>query len=557
MSATPSRVPQFRWPFGIGGGVLILAAISISNSRIEQAFSRPVHSLAWGPALFRGLLALHGLALILAGWFGGSRSAPVKRSPACRGTWAILAGLTLLAALLSVPSLNSGLWTDEVLTLVHYARSPVAQILTSFPDQNQHMLYSLLAHCSMRIFGEQPWALRLPAVIFGAGSIWALFLLGRRLFGETEALLACALMTVSYHRIWFSQNARGYTGMLFFSLLATWLWLEAMERDKWRTWLAYSVCVALGLWIHMTMLFVAAAHALIFLIVWLRSDRRPEPLARAALAFALCLTLSLQIYALPLPQFFRAIAPPPPPPNYRTAVGGAWFNNPIWLVLQGLRGLHASFALTAAVALGALFCATGWFRLYRQQQAAAWAMILPAIVSGGAMLAWGHNVWPRFFFFCMGFVILIAIHGAMQASRWFPKAGYAIAGLMIVASAVTVPRCYALPKQDFIGARDYVERQRTADDQVIVIGVAQYAYSEYYAPAWPVAKDSAELTALLRPGGRAFLLYTLPVELRAFHRDLLEIVDAGFDTVKVFPGTLAGGEIYVCRERSRHSLKQP
>jgi hypothetical protein len=72
-----------------------------------------------------------------------------------------------------------------------------------------------------------------------------------------------------------------------------------------------------------------------------------------------------------------------------------------------------------------------------------------------------------------------------------------------------------------------------------------------------VAKDSAELTALLRPGGRAFLLYTLPVELRAFHRDLLEIVDADFDTVKVFPGTLAGGEIYVCRERSRHSLKQP
>ena len=146
----------------------------------------------------------------------------------------MVAGLTLLAALLSVPSLNSGLWTDEVLTLVHYARLPVAQILTSFPDQNQHMLYSLLAHGSMRIFGEQPWALRLPAVIFGAGSIWALFLLGRRLFGETEALLACALMTVSYHRIWFSQDARGYTGMLFFSLLATWLWLEAMERDKWR-----------------------------------------------------------------------------------------------------------------------------------------------------------------------------------------------------------------------------------------------------------------------------------------------------------------------------------
>ena len=72
-----------------------------------------------------------------------------------------------------------------------------------------------------------------------------------------------------------------------------------------------------------------------------------------------------------------------------------------------------------------------------------------------------------------------------------------------------------------------------------------------------MAQNSAELTALLRPGGRAFLVYTLPVELRAFHRDLLEIVDADFDTVRVFPGTLAGGDVYVCRERIRHSSKQP
>src|SRR5262252_2989241 len=97
----------------------------------------------------------------------------------------------------------------------------------------------------------------------------ALFLLGRKIASDVEALLACALMTVSYHHIWFSQNARGYMGLLFFTLLGTWLWLEAMDRDDFRLWASYAVCMALGFWIHMTILFVVAAHALIFAIVWL------------------------------------------------------------------------------------------------------------------------------------------------------------------------------------------------------------------------------------------------------------------------------------------------
>jgi hypothetical protein len=328
-----------------------------------------------------------------------------------------------------------------------------------------------------------------------------------------------------------------------------------MEGDQWHTWLTYSVCVALGLWIHMTMLFVAAAHGLIFLIVWLRSDRRLARLGRAAAAFALSATMSLQIYSLALPQFFRAIAPPPA--IYRSPVGGAWFSNPVWVIQQALRNLHGNFALAAATGFGALLCAVGWYRLYRAHSAAAWAMVLPGLVSGGAMLALHHNVWPRFFFFSLGFGILIVIHGAMQVVRRFPKAGYALAALMIAASALTVPRCYALPKQDFTGARDYVEQQRTAADPVIVIGVARYAYSEYYAPTWPVARTGAELAALLRPGSRAFLLYTMPVELYAFHPDLVQVLNADFETVKIFPGTLGNGEVYVCRERSPHLPAQP
>ncbi|MBV8844674.1 MAG: glycosyltransferase family 39 protein, partial [Bryobacterales bacterium] len=267
-----SRKPARPVYISLGAVALAIAAL-VSNTQLEQFFGRAPHSLAWGPGLFRALLALHGCLLLVSGFlrrnpFDGG---PAKRLP--RRVIALLAGLTVLAVVLRIPNLNSSLWLDEVLTMARFAKTSAAYILTSFPDQNQHMLYSLLAHGSLTLFGESAWSLRLPSVLFGAGSLWALFLLGRKIGNDTEALLACALMTVSYHHIWFSQNARGYMGLLFFTLLATWLWLETIDRDNPRVWAGYVASIVLGFWIHMTILFVVAAHALILFMVWLRSGR--------------------------------------------------------------------------------------------------------------------------------------------------------------------------------------------------------------------------------------------------------------------------------------------
>src|SRR5205085_5129510 len=124
-----------------------------------------------------------------------------------------------------------------------------------------------LAHFSIRLFGESAWALRLPAVLFGAATVPALFLAGRRMLGTKVALFSCALLTVSYHHIWFSQNARGYTGLVFFTLISTWLWMEAIDGNRWSVWAAYAIACALGVWVHMTMIFVVAAQALVYIVL--------------------------------------------------------------------------------------------------------------------------------------------------------------------------------------------------------------------------------------------------------------------------------------------------
>jgi 4-amino-4-deoxy-L-arabinose transferase-like glycosyltransferase len=536
----------------------------------------PTRTLSWGPTLFRVLLAGHGLALLLLTsvlWkkrlcTAASVILPISHATARvlpqtdRRVWGMLCGLSLLALALRLWRLNADLWFDEVLTLLDFVRPPLGEILTSFPSQNQHMFYSVLAHVSVAIFGESAWALRLPSVVFGMGSLWALFALGCRVVSSREALLACALLTVSYHHIWFSQNARGYMGLLCFATLVTWLWLEAFARSDWRWWLAYSLAVSLGMWIHMTMAFVVATHGLLY-VAWLLRLKGGKRIggtqgleagmrSRPLVAWLLCGSVTLQLYAFSAPEFLSTAL-------HEVSVPSEW-TNPWWVLMESLRSLRIGFAGVTVVLCGGVLVSAGWLSLLRRDAQACFAMTLPPVLAGSTMLLLGHNLWPRFFFFAMGFALLIVVHGAMTVPRLLPilssrgrlgsQIGMILTGLIIVAAGMTVSRYYALPKQDFTGARDYVERYRTPQDTVVAVGLAGVAYGRYFAPHWSVAQTSEELAAVRRHRSRLWLVYTLPIEVKAYHPDIWQVIEQDFEVVKVFPGTLGGGEVYVCRLRS-------
>jgi hypothetical protein len=566
-----------RISFGLLGGgagaAMLAVALLASNAVIERALLvDPARTLGWGVTLFRGLLAVHGLALlgvsVLAGrkrpatgsWQSDSRGE--SREEIWRPAWVILIALTVIAVLLRLWELDSDLWLDEVLTLTDFVRLPLGEIVTRFPSQNQHMLYSVLARFSFDIFGESSWALRLPSVLFGVGSIWALFLLGRRIVGERAALFAGALMTASYHHIWFSQNARGYTGLLFFAILATWLWFQARRRQSWGWWIGYAAATALGMWTHLTMVFIPLTHAIVF--CGSRTASLPTSagsgmpagaglLLRPMIAWLLCGSLTLQLYALALPQFLREGL-------HEVSLQSEW-TSPIWVLTESLRSLRIGFSGVAVLLCGGVMVAIGLVGVARKSFSAALALTLPALLGAGTMLLMGHNLWPRFFFFSMGFALLIVVHGALKlpdlvlartssgnrAGRFGRLAGPVLAGLLVAASAATVPRCYSLPKQDFSGARDYVERWRKSNEPVLAVGLAGLVYGRYFAPHWLVAQTRAELDAAVDDRSRAWLVYTSPIEVKAYHPDLWSIIETEFETERVFPGTLGGGEVYVCR----------
>ena len=567
------------WILLLVGFAMIVFAIFVSNAEYSQILpGGKVKDLSFGPTLFRVLLFFHGGLLIVLGLFTEKLSDKKNKNldedrekRISSSSLVFLIVLSVIALVLRLINLNSDLWVDEVSTLLNFARQPLGEILTSFPNQNQHLLFSILSHASISIFGESAWAFRLPSVLFGVASIWAMFFLCRKILGTREALLASALMTVSYHHIWFSQNARGYMGLLLFTLLATWFWFEALEKNVWLWWLAYAAAVIFGMWIHMTMAFVVAAHGIVFLILWffpkLSGEKNQISLERRAgfkpfAAWLLSVTVTVQLYALALPEFLRVAL-------HEESKDSLW-TNPLWVVKESLQNLSIGFAGLAVVICGGAFVAFGWISLFRKNRQAAVLMVLPPIFAGSLMFALGHNLFPRFFFFAMGFGLLIVVHGALELPKFLASffttfkthknlqvyAGITLAVLMIAVSSLTVPRNYAMPKQNFSGAKNYVENHSLPGEKIVAVSIAGNMYGKYFAPEWSVAETGADLKSIEKDGGKIWLIYTLSPEIKAFHPDMWQMIEKNYEIVKVFPGTLNGGEIFVCRNRNNEEKNE-
>jgi hypothetical protein len=473
--------------------------------------------------------------------------------------------LTAVAALLRVVALNEQLWFDEIVTLLDSAREPIWRIVTHYGGQNQHMFYSVLAHCSIRLFGEQPWALRLPAVLFGVASIPALYFFARQVTTNREALFASALMTINYQHIWFSQNARGYTGMVFWTLLSSTFFIRCAGEGNKRDSVLYGVSAALGIYTHLMMAFVVVGHSILYASL-LASRARSAGQRRINFSlllygFVLAGVVSFLLYAPVVPGIFaRTIGEAGKSVRYEWA-------SPVWALREMLRGLRAATSGgLIAVMLGGLVVLSGLVSYWRENRFVVGLMVLPGLATAAAVLATGHNFWPRFFFFEIGFGLLLLVRGAMvcadavatmlgSVKRLGLQIRTVMVGLMLLASVPPLRGAYFYPKQDYAAAMKFVERQRQPDEPIVTVGVVSTPYQRYYSRPWPLLETRAQLDAVLEQSRNTWLIYAMPISIRASQPEMWEAIQKNFTITRTFPGTLGGGEIYVCK--SRNPSEQP
>ena len=490
---------------------------------------------------------------------GGSAS---LTSPAPPFPWAWLLVLTVLAAWLRAIGINSGLWWDEIYFLVTTVRHSLVEIVTVFPGDTQHPLYSVLARMSILAFGEHVWSLRLPAAVFGVASIPALYLLGVSVSTRTEALISAALLAVSYHHVWFSQNARGYTALAFWALLSTWLLLRGIQTGRRGYYVAYGVAASLGVYTHLTMMFLVGSHVVICAGAVLMDWRKGLGLAKgrlALLAFVLAGVLTFLLYAPILTQVRNFFVNRP---SSMRAV-----STPRWAVWEILRGLTRGLGTEGVLVVAALVVACGAWSYYRENRLAFALFALPgAFTALGAVLARG-TMYPRFYFFLIGFAVLILVRGLMVIPRWIvahwpgrsaranprlaPALSAGLATVLFAASAFSLVRNYRYPKQDFEAAIRFVDAEREPGDPVVTAGASTFPLLKYYAKPWDGVETVEQLQAIRNRGRTVWAVYTFPRYLESLSPPLAEMIRKEFTVARVFPGTVGDGDVFVAKSQTR------
>ncbi len=195
--------------------------------------------------------------------------------------WWPLAALTLLAALLRLPTLGlQSFWYDEAFTPVHVLHQSLPDTLRAVSHtENSPPLWYLLEWVDYRLLGSGEFALRLPSALAGIAVVPVSWAIGEIAAGRRAAIAAAALVAVNPLFVWYSQEARAYGLFVFTAALSILCFLRLRERQDGARVAAFAVAGVLALLSHYFAVFMLAAMA-----VWLLAEPRTRRACIPALA---------------------------------------------------------------------------------------------------------------------------------------------------------------------------------------------------------------------------------------------------------------------------------
>lgn len=478
-----------------------------------------------------------------------------------------------LTAALRLWHLNAPMWHDEIQTLVTHVHLGWGEMLQSY-SMNHHYLHNIAAKLSIAAFGEAPWAVRLPAMLFGVATVWASWVLAREVAGGTIAHVTALLLALSYHEIWFSQNARGYTGLALFSTLGLLWFLRGMKAPDRRAWLAFALCLAAAVFTHLTGAFFFVALGLVWLAVVLARAARgtlAAPLVRLPFLGFLAGGLIAALLYLPiLPSLLHTVATV----SDTSAVDlMKEYQNPLWTAFEAIRtGIGSAGPLVPLVGAAVLvLCLLGAVSLHRAAPLFAPAVAVHILLTTGLLMAVGMRIWPRFYFVDIGLLMILIVAGVRLSCTILGR----IAGgeratralwitgvvLMVLISAWLAKRNYEFPKQDLAGAYAFVQAEMKPGDRAVALGYAGQNFA-YYGADWPVVYTDEEYRAALAAPGTVFVVAGFPERVfRDIPRFAADIalgdgsdicnpdrpVPAVLKVARCFGGTLGDGNVLVFR----------
>ena len=228
----------------------------------------------------------------------------------------LLFGILFVAALLRLINLGAGDMTgsDEVfysfraVGMLDFDNSPTQPSILQQLDPERPLwsrlsfsdhppLVFLIQNIFMNIFGENNFGFRFPSAVLGVISVYLVYLLGQRLFSENRGLIAAAIYAVTVNGVYISRMGLQEAYVIFFLLLASYLFLKALERDKYFLWTG----AALGLgFLAKYNIFILVPIFLTYIIIFRRDVFKNKKFwlgaVIAALIFSPVIVYNLMLY---------------------------------------------------------------------------------------------------------------------------------------------------------------------------------------------------------------------------------------------------------------------
>lgn len=149
--------------------------------------------------------------------------------------WLALSLILVTGLLLRLPNLNESLWYDEIWS-THVMLPNLSVLYRGSLGDLHPPFYQVFMFGWIRLFGDSELSVRMPPLLFGLSSIFLVYALASRVVERKTALLGSFLMAASPVHIWYSQEARSYSSLLFFLLLSLVAYLKLKEPGPRRIW---------------------------------------------------------------------------------------------------------------------------------------------------------------------------------------------------------------------------------------------------------------------------------------------------------------------------------
>ena len=126
--------------------------------------------------------------------------------------------LLLLFILIHIGHLQADFWNDEIYSLTHFSFAPIENALLDYHTTNNHIFYNLINNIYLKILGvsslhelmDAPCILRILPLIYGLIALIYTYMIARRYFSRTLALITLILLITNIPYYNFALQLRGY-----------------------------------------------------------------------------------------------------------------------------------------------------------------------------------------------------------------------------------------------------------------------------------------------------------------------------------------------------------